>query len=103
MAIIVGRWERRDGADMEGLGNSAFAYCRAVKARKGVRSSRFFWVSPDQIVIQTEADSPQVFDEPPDADTGKALLALSDLARAVDSERWMDPRAAEAAYRSAGR
>ena len=103
MAIIVGRWERRDSADMEGLGNAAFSYCRAVKTRGGVRSSRFFWLSPDRVVIQTEADSPQVFDQPPDAETAKALFALSDLARAVDTERWMDPRSAEAVYRSTRR
>jgi hypothetical protein len=103
MAIIVGRWERRDSTDMEALGTAALAYCRAVKAREGTQDSRFFWLSPDRIVIQSEAASPQVFDQPPDADTAKALFALSNLARVVDTERWMDPRAAEAVYRSTGR
>lgn len=103
MAIMVGRWERRDNADREALGSAALAYCRAVKAREGMRGSRFFWLSADRIVVQTEADSAQAFDQPADVDTAKALFALSDLARAVDTERWMDPRAGQAAYRSAGR
>jgi hypothetical protein len=103
MAIIVGRWERRDSADRQDLGSAALAYCQAIKTRDGVRSSRFFWVSPDRIVIQTEAESQQVFDQPPDAETGKALFALADLAQAVDTERWMDPRDGQAAYRNAGR
>jgi hypothetical protein len=103
MAIMVGRWERRDGAEMEALGSAALAYCQAVKTRPGVRGCRFFWLSPDRIVIQSEGDSAQVFDQPPDAGLAKALFALSDLARAVDSERWMDPRDGQAAYRTAGR
>jgi hypothetical protein len=102
MAIMIGRWERRDNADREALGNAALAYCRAVKAREGMRSSRFFWLSADRVVVQTEADSAQAFDQP-DADTAKALFALSDLARVVDTERWIDARDANAAYRSAGR
>lgn len=103
MAIMVGRWERRDNADREALGSAALAYCRAVKAREGVRSSRFFWLSSDRIVVQTEADSPLAFDQPPDGDSVKALFALSDLARSGDTERWMDPRDGQAAYRAAGR
>jgi hypothetical protein len=103
MAIIVGRWERRDGADLDAFGSAALAYCQAIRARDGVRTSRFFWTSPDQIVVQTEADSQQVFDQPPDATAAKALFALSDLARTSDTERWMDPRDGQRAYRSAGR
>jgi hypothetical protein len=103
MAIIVGRWERRDSADRQDMGGAALAYCQALKARDGVRGARFFWVSPDRIAIQTEADSQQVFDEAPDAETAKALFALADLAQAVDTERWMDPRDGQAAYRNAGR
>jgi hypothetical protein len=100
---MVGHWARRDAADIEALANAALAYCRAARARDGVRSSRFFWLSPDEIVIQTEVDSAQVIDERMDADTGKAFSAISDLARSVAVERWMEPRTAEAAYRSMGR
>ena len=103
MAIIVGRWERRDSADRDAFGSAALAYCQTIKRREGVRGSRFFWLSPDQIVIQSEADSHQVFDQAPDADMAKTLFALSDLARAYDTERWMDPRDGQAVYRSAGR
>jgi len=103
MAIIVGRWERRDSADRADMGSAALAYCQTLKTRDGIRNSRFFWVSPDRIVIQTEAESQQVFDQPPDAEQAKALFALADLAQAVDTERWMDPRDGQAAYRTAGR
>jgi hypothetical protein len=103
MAITVGRWERRDDADREALGNAAVAYCRAIKKQAGVRSSRFFWLTPDRIVIQSEADSQEVFDQPASGDAAKAVFALSDLARGYETERWMDPRDAEAVYRSAGR
>ena len=103
MAITVGRWERRGDADLEALGNAALAYCRAIKKQAGVRSSRFFWLGPDQIVIQSEADSQEVFDRPPTADAAKAVFALSDVARGYETERWMDPRDAQAVYRSAGR
>jgi hypothetical protein len=59
MAITVGRWERRGDADLEALANAALAYCRAIKKQAGVRSSRFFWLGPDRIVIQSEADRPR--------------------------------------------
>jgi len=103
MAIIVGHWERRDSADLDAFGSAALGYCRAMKSQDGVRASRFFWTSPDAIVVQTEADSPQAFDQRPDAETLKALFALSDLARSSETERWMDPRDGQAAYQSAGR
>jgi hypothetical protein len=103
MSIIVGRWERRDNADIAALGDAAFAYCRTVKAQEGVLNSRFFWLSPDRIVVQTEFDSPEAQNRPPAADTTKAMFALSDLARSVDTERWMDPATGQAVYRQAGR
>jgi hypothetical protein len=103
MAVMVAHWERRDTADLEDLANAALAYCRAARARNGVSSSRFFWMSPDQIVIQTEADTPQAFNELLDADTGKTFYALSELARSAAVERWMEPRTAEAAYRAMGK
>jgi sarcosine oxidase gamma subunit len=103
MAITVGRWERRGDADLEALANAALAYCRAIKKQDGVRSSRFFWLGPDRIVIQSEADSQEAFDRPPTADAAKAVFALSDVARGYETERWMDPRDAQAVYRSAGR
>jgi hypothetical protein len=103
MAIMVGRWERRDSADRESFANAALAYCQAMKARDGVKNSRFFWVSADQIVVQSEAESQQVLDQAPNADLAKSVFALSDLARAYDNERWMDPRDGQAVYRTAGR
>jgi hypothetical protein len=101
MPITVGRWERRDNVGLEAFAAAAFAYCRAVKAQEGVRSSRFFWLSTDRIVVQTEADSQPALDQPPSAAATKALFALSDTARAVDTERWMDPALAQTMYQAA--
>jgi hypothetical protein len=101
MPITVGRWERRDNAGLEAFGDAAFAYCRASKAQEGVRSSRFYWLSTDQIVVQTEFDSPEAQNQPPSPAVAKALFSLSDTARAVDIERWMDPAQGQATYRAA--
>ncbi len=103
MAITVGHWERRDSADRDAFGTAALQFCRAMKARGGVQSCRFFWTSPDAIAILTEAESARVFDEPPTRETAQALFALDDLARATGLERWLDPRDGTETYRLAGR
>jgi hypothetical protein len=103
MAIIVNHWSRRDGASMEKLGQAAYELCRTSRAAQGLRSSRFYWVNSDTIVIQSEADSFEALDRPPTPELAKAVFALSDLARADATERWMDPRDATETYRRAGR
>jgi hypothetical protein len=49
------------------------------------------------------ADSPHFFDDEPKPEVAKALFAVADLARGISTERWIDPRDGEAAYRTAGR
>jgi len=102
MAAALTRWERRDGADRQEMAMAAIALCRASRA-SGAKASRFFWTTSDSIVTLTEADSPAFFEREPDADTAKAVFALSDLARSGSQERWIDPRDGQSAYRTAGR
>ena len=102
MAIATVRFDRRDSADRGALGIAAVDYCRAVRKQFG-GSCRFFWTGPDSIVILSEMESQQAFDQAPDASTSKAFFALADLARQTSQERWLDPRDGLTAYSAAGR
>ena len=101
MTISVMHFERRDAADREELGKTAFALTQAMKTDDDVASARFYWVDADTIVIMV--DTATVSDTPPNTDVARAMFALSDLARQTRSERWLDPGAGERTYRSAGR
>ncbi len=103
MAIIVNKWQRRDNTGIEAFGNAAYEACRAEKGVQGVRSSKFYWENSDTIVMQSEAESFEVFDRPGTPELGKAIFALTDIARPVSTERWQEPRAATELYRRAGR
>ncbi len=103
MAVTLTKWERREGTDREELGNAAFVLCREQRARPGVTGCRFFWTNPDEVAVLAEAESAQVFDEPPKPEMTRALFHLSDLARQTVTERWIDPRDGMEAYRTAGR
>ena len=103
MAIIVNHWQRRDNTGIEPFGNAAYEVCRAERGVEGVRNSRFYWVNSDTIVMQTEAESFEVLDRPGTPELGKAIFALTDVARPLGTERWQDPRAATELYRRAGR
>ncbi len=88
---------------MRPLDSPARDVCRASRADQEIRRARFYWVNPDTIVIQSEADSFEVLDRQGTPEFGKAIFALSDLARSVSTERWQEPRAATEIYRRAGR
>jgi hypothetical protein len=103
MAITISRWTRRDNASIAALGDAAYQLCRATRTNAEIRSSRFYWVNSDTVVIQSEADSFEAFERRGSPEEGKAVFALIDLARPAGTERWMEPRAAEEAYRLAGR
>jgi len=103
MAIMLTKWERRESTDREALGNAAFVLCREQRARPGVTGCRFFWTNPDEVAVLAEAESAQVFDEPPNPEMNRALFGLADIARQTVTERWIDPRDGMAAYRAAGR
>lgn len=103
MAGIVTYWDRRDRADRAALGEAALSFCRATRQQDGVQACRFFWTGPDQVVVLTEAEAMADLDQPPKPDQAQALFGLADLARQTATERWLDPRAGQEAYRVAGR
>jgi hypothetical protein len=103
MAIMLTKWERREGTDREALGNAAFVFCREQRATPGVTDCRFFWTNPDEVAVLAEAESAQVFDEPPKPEMNRAIFHLADMARQTATERWIDPRDGMEAYRAAGR
>jgi hypothetical protein len=73
------------------------------RARPGVSTCRFFWTNSDEVAVLADAESAQVFDEPPKPEMTRALFGLADIARQTATERWIDPRDGMAAYRAAGR
>ncbi len=103
MALRATYWERRDNADRQALGNTAYDFCRASRGVEGVRNCRFYWTNADNIVTLAEAESAEVFDRPGTPELGKAAFALADVARSVRDERWIEPREGVEAYRQAGR
>ncbi len=103
MALRATYWERRDNADRNTLGNTAYDFCRAARGAEGMRNCRFYWADADTIVILAEAESAEVFGRPGTPGLGKAAFALADLARSVRDERWIEPREGVEAYRQAGR
>ncbi len=103
MAMMVSWWERRDTGDREEFGQAALEFCRASRARDGVRSSRFYWLNLDTIVIATDAEQMSAFDGPPKPEQMGAVIRLSAVARQVQQQRWGDAAAGEQIYRSAQR
>ena len=45
MALRATYWERRDNADREALGNTAYDFCRALRRAKGMRNCRYYWTN----------------------------------------------------------
>lgn len=103
MPLSISRWERRDNSDRDAFARAALDLCRAWRAEDGVRGARFYWASADTLVTMLDAESPEVFDRQPNAMRGRALFALSDLARNLGNERWGDARTGEEAFHIAGR
>lgn len=103
MAILISRYERRDGADRDAMAGAALDVCRANRAAQGMRSARFYWTNTDTIVLMLDAESQEVFDRPGSSDQLRTAFALADLARNTGLERWADARDGEQAYRGAGR
>lgn len=103
MAINVTKYERRDEASREALGEAALELCRRQRQVPGISDSRFFWTSADGVAVFTEAQSPQAFDEAPKPELAAAVFALGDLARQTRNERWIDPRDGMSAHQTAGR
>ena len=51
MTLFVSKLQRRDAADRDALGRAIPNACRADKAIEGVRSTRFYWVNPDEVAL----------------------------------------------------
>lgn len=102
MTVIgYGRWDRRDGADRDRLGQTALAFCRALRSESGVEDARFYWSGIDSLVVLTQADSADVITGTPSPAVARATFALADLARQTVSETWLDARVGEQTYRAA--
>ena len=99
----VTHWERRDNADRSMLGAAAFDVCKAVKAADDISDSRFYWSGPDTVVLQMTCDTSQWTTQPPNADAGRAMFALADLAIRTRAEQWIDPVTGMKQYEQAGR
>ena len=105
MPIQLNIYERRDNGDREAMGNLALAMTRIVKAREGIRSSRFFWYRWDNIVFITEGEA-EALNSPGSAapgDMARAVFDLADNARETLNWRLSEPQASEGTYRAAGR
>ena len=103
MGVMLTHVERRDGIDRVDLAEAAFDLCRAYRGADGIRNARFFWETPDRIVLLVEAETMADLDGAPKPDVARALFHLADLGRIRDEERWYDPAIGEETYRMAGR
>lgn len=99
----VTHWERRDNADRAMLGAAALDMCKAVKTADDIQDSRFYWAGPDTVVLQMTCDTSQWTTQPPNADAGRAMFALADLAVRTHAEQWIDPLTGMRQYEAAGR
>ena len=103
MAMQVSWWERRHSADRDLQGRAALDYCRAARGQEGVRGARFYWLSPDTLVVAEDVESLDVPSTSMTPEQARTLFVLADLARQTRQERWQDPGQGEAFYRLAGR
>ena len=102
MTMQVSYWERRDGADRDSFGRAALNVCRALRIAPGIRNARFYWQSNDTLVVQTDAESMEALDGlAATPEVGSAIVALSDLARQLRFERWIEAGVGEQNYRRA--
>jgi hypothetical protein len=102
MPLHVTKWERRDGVDRDAFANGALAICRNARATDGVRNSRFYWATIDQIAVLVDADAGAWG---PGSGTGptpegtKVFFGMSDVAHMRSQETWGDAGPGEEAYR----
>lgn len=81
MDLALTRFERRDGATRDDMGNAALEYCRAMRAAEPVQSARFYWVGVDQIVVLIGVEEARTIVYPPSGAAAKAFFTLADTAR----------------------
>lgn len=101
--MIVSKWERRDGATREQLGSAAFQACKEFRSHPSVTSSRYYWSTPDQIVIANGSDDLSAYWSQPSSSMGAALFGLADVAAQTSNEQWIDAGTGQKNYEDAGR
>jgi hypothetical protein len=103
-AVSISRWDRRDSADRVDLHGAALAFTKAVRAGKGVLSSRFYWeLNGDAVVVITEYETVTAMMAEAAPAVPAAAFRLADLGRPTGMTRLTDARDAAATYQAAGR
>ncbi len=103
MALGITRWERRDAAGREEVGNAALELCRALRHEEGIEDARFYWTGVDSLAVVATATSAEAITRVPSPAAARANFALANYARQTGAETWMDPRDGQMMWESAGR
>ena len=101
--MIVSKWDRRDAATREQLGSAALRACREFKEHPSVIASRYYWSTPDQVVIANASDDLAAYWSPTSASLGGAIFDLADVAVQASNEQWIDAGTGQRNYEEAGR
>ena len=89
--LHISKWERHSNGTRDALGTAAFNLCKNAKYQEGVHSAKFYWPNPNIIAIIIEAETGSWgMQKEPDGSTMKAFFDLSDVAKCVMDETWVD-------------
>ena len=89
--LHISKWERHSNGTRDALGTAAFNLCKNAKSQEGVYSAKFYWPNPNIIAIIIEAETGSWgMQKEPDGSTMKAFFDLSDVAKCVMDETWVD-------------
>ena len=89
--LHISKWERHSNGTRDALGTAAFNLCKNAKSQEGVHSAKFYWPNPNIIAIIIEAETGSWgMQKEPDGSTMKAFFDLSDVAKCVMDETWVD-------------
>ena len=103
MPMEYSRWEARSAADAgPDFGFAALAMCRAYRGVSGVKSATYWVQGWGRLgfLVETEpgTDIATLNSYP---EVAKAGVALSELARNLENQTWLDPGAAAATLEAA--
>ncbi len=103
MPMQFSSWEARD-ADSSGpkIGFGLLGLCRAYRGMEGVKDARYWVQGYGRLVMLVETEmevQPATLVGP---EITKAVFALGELARQVDTQTWGDPRPASEGMQAAG-
>lgn len=105
MPMQISRWQRYPDADRNALAGAALRFCPSHRVLEGVRT-RFYWVTANEIVVLSEAESAAALNaiqpgDEPRAEIAQAAFDLSDVAWMTQTFRAGEPgaKASEAAGR----